>query len=79
MNLELIQDVLTAFPDRVNPAKDKDWKFVRNYNSEDGLRIVENRYGYNEEYFMNGAEPASMKKFLTQITNRMTKKLPSGI
>lgn len=80
MNLELVKDVLLAFPDKVNPSKDKDWKFIRNYHSQDGLKITEKgSFGYVDEYYVNGAAPASMKKFLTQISKKITRKLPSGI
>ena len=80
MNLELVKDVLLAFPDKVNPSKDDDWKFIKNYGSQDGLKITEkSSFGYVEEYYVNGAAPASMKKFLTQISKKMTRKLPNGI
>lgn len=80
MNLELVKDVLEAFPSKVNPSKDKDWKFVRNYRSQDGLKITEKgSFGYVDEYYVNGASPESMKKFLTEISKKMTRKLPSGI
>jgi RNA polymerase subunit RPABC4/transcription elongation factor Spt4 len=80
MNLELVKDVLLAFPEKVNPTKDKDWKFVKNYHSQDGLKITEkSSFGYIDEYYANGAAPVSMNKFLEQIAKRMTRKLPSGI
>lgn len=80
MNLELVKDVLLAFPDRVNPSTDDDWKFMRNYSSQDGLRITQkSNFGFEEEYFVNGAAPNSMKKFLLQVTNRMTRKVPIEI
>lgn len=80
MDLDLVKDVLIAFPDRVNPSKDNDWKFIRNYRSQDGLKISEkDSYGYVDEYYANGAAPTSMKNFLAQMSKRMNKKLPKGI
>tara|TARA_R110000868_G_scaffold97135_2_gene267219 strand:- start:1716 stop:1856 length:141 start_codon:yes stop_codon:yes gene_type:complete len=44
------------------------------------LKITEkSSFGYTEEYYVNEAAPVSMKKFLTQISKKMTRKLPSGI
>ena len=80
MNLELVKDVLLAFPDNVNPSKDDDWKFIRNYSSQDGLSIKDkSSFGYEEEYFVNGAAPSSMKKFLMEVSKKMTRKIPSEI
>ena len=75
-----MKDVLVAFPEKVNPSKDDDWKFIKNYRSQDGLKITEkSSFGYVEEYYVNGAAPVNMKKFLTEISKKMTRKLPSGI
>jgi len=80
MNLELFKDVIIAFPEIVNPSKDDNWKFIRNYSTQDGLKITEkSSFGYTEEYYVNGAAPVSMKTFLLEISKRMTKKLPQGI
>ncbi|NQY31440.1 MAG: hypothetical protein HRT69_18485 [Flavobacteriaceae bacterium] len=44
------------------------------------MRITEkSSFGYDEEYFVNGAAPNSMKKFLMQVSKRMTRKVPSEI
>lgn len=80
MNLELIMDVINAFPEIVNPAKDDNWKFIKNYGSQDGLKITEkSNYGYVDEYYANGASPKSMKKFLISLTSRLTRKIPGGV
>lgn len=78
MNLELIKDVIDAFPEKVNPANDKNWKFVRNWRSEEGLKVITNDYGYKEENYMNGAAPTNMKNFVNEISKKINRKLPTG-
>lgn len=76
MNPELIKNIIDAFPEKVNPARDKNWKFVRNWRSEEGLKIITNDYGYKEENYMNGAAPANMTKFAKEISKKINSKLP---
>jgi len=78
MNLDLIKDVLEAFPDIVNPLNDKKWKFVRSYSSENGLKVLVNDYGYEEEVYMKGAEPKNMKDLINEISKKIKRKLPTG-
>src|SRR5690606_13826274 len=40
INLDLIKDVLNVFPEIVNPVKDDNWKFIKNYGSQEGLKII---------------------------------------
>ncbi|MBE0681704.1 MAG: zinc ribbon domain-containing protein [Anaerolineales bacterium] len=56
---ELIQDVLNALPDVVNPTKDKNWKFVERWGEENspGLTVTVNRFGFNEKVVMKGVSP----------------------
>lgn len=80
MNLDLILDVINAFPEIVNPAKDANWKFIKNYGSQEGLKISEkDNYGYVDEYYAKGASPISMKKFLLDLTSRLKRKIPTGV
>ena len=76
IDLSLVQDVLAAFPDTVNPQKDKNWEYVRNWRSEEGLRIVEEKYGYKEVNYMNGTIPKNMSDFVNEISTRINRKLP---
>lgn len=76
ININLIQDVLDAFPTVVNPKKDKNWDFVENRKSEEGLLVTTSRYGYKEKQFMNGAQPKSIKNFIKEIEKKINYKLP---
>jgi len=78
MNLDLIEDVIEAFPITVNPSKDKKWTFVQNWGSNEGLKVIVNDYGYKEEVYMNGAIPKNMKDFTSEISKKIKRKLPTG-
>lgn len=79
LNLDLIIDVINIFPEVVNPAKDENWEFVKNYGSQEGLKITEkSSFGYADEYYAKGAEPKSMKKFLINLSSRLKMKVPEG-
>ncbi|WP_240740154.1 hypothetical protein [Flagellimonas allohymeniacidonis] len=79
LNLGLTREVLEAFPEKVNPHQDKDWKFVENWRSQDGLKITQSKYGFPQEMYANGAQPASMKKFVMGISKKIKHKLPEGV
>lgn len=76
MNLNLMKDILEVFPKVVNPKKDKNWEFVENWNSEEGLLITKTEYGFREKKYMNGAQPKNMKKFIKEIEKKISYKLP---
>ena len=76
LNFGLIKDVIDAFPEEVNPSKDKNWKFIQNWVSDDGLKVIINNYGYKEEIYMNGVAPKNMKKFVKEVNKKIQRKLP---
>lgn len=75
---ELITDVLNAFPDVVNPAKDKNWEFVESWgdDSVQGLKVITTRFGYKEEVVMKGVAPKG-KGAIKDMAKRMKYSLPS--
>ncbi len=79
LDFSLISEVIDAFPDTVNPKKEKNWKFVENWGASDGLKVITNEYGYKEEKYMKGAIPENMKEFVTEIGKKLKFKLPKGI
>lgn len=76
---ELIQDVLNALPDVVNPTKDKNWKFVERWSEENspGLVVTMNRYGVKENVVMKGVSPNGQGA-LKEMAKRMKFSLPTG-
>jgi len=76
---ELIQDVLVALPDVVNPLKDKNWKFVERWGEESvpGIIISVTRYGFKEDVVMKGVCPNGQGA-LKELKKRMKYKLPIG-
>jgi hypothetical protein len=71
LQLQLVEETLAAFPDKVNPKKDKDWKFVERWGDDaPGLVVVTTRYGYREEVTMIGAAPdgvGALQKMVSKI------------
>ena len=76
---ELIQDVLNALPDVVNPTKDKNWKFVERWGDENspGLVVTMNRFGIKENVVMKGVAPNGQGA-LKDMAKRMKFSLPTG-
>jgi len=80
INLTLIQEVLEALPRVVNPAKNKNWKFMETYG-EDGTNTLMhkiNEDGYERIVYYNGVCPKG-KLFLKDISDNIRKKLPDFI
>jgi hypothetical protein len=79
MRPELIDDVLDALPDVVNPNKDKDWTFVESWDEHlefpEALTIVTREHGYASKVAMAGACPNG-RKGLRAVTKRMKHKVP---
>ena len=71
MRPEVIEQVLDAFPERVNPKRDGDWKFVRGWDeAAPGLVLRITEYGYTESVKMVGVAPSGMgalQKIMKQI------------
>ena len=53
-----VEEVLKAFPDVVNPAKDENWKFVESWEDNiPGLVVTVSRFGDEEKVMMKGVCP----------------------
>ena len=58
LKFNLVEAVLTAIPNVVNPRSNKDWKFVETWGGDtEGLKMQVNRYGYLEQVVMKGVCP----------------------
>lgn len=78
LNFNFVKEILQAFPDIVNPNKDKDWVFDES-DYEDGLPVKMNRYGEEETLYMKGVLPRNRKSILKAINSRLQNKLPEKI
>lgn len=47
--------------------------------SHSWLKMIETNRGFKSEIYFNGAAPASMKKFVPDLGERMKMKLPEGV
>jgi hypothetical protein len=76
---ELVEDVLNALPDVVNPNKDKNWKFVERWGDESlpGLVMTVSRFGFQEKVVMKGVSPSGQGA-LKDMAKRMKFHLPPG-
>lgn len=77
---ELVEDVLNALPDVVNPHKDKNWKFIMRWGDEStpGLVLTLNRFGIKEKVVMIGVCPSG-EGFIKDLAKRMKYPLPQGL
>lgn len=75
----LVEDVLNALPDVVNPNRDKNWKFVERWGDESmpGLVVTINRFGIQEKVTMKGVCPSGQGA-LKEMAKRMKFRLPPG-
>ena len=76
-NPDLVEDVLQAMPDVVNPNKDKNWKFVEDWGGDDisaGLVITREEQGYKEKVVMKGVAPKAGA--ISQIAKSLNLRLP---
>lgn len=81
INFDFIDDALEAFPEIVNPRKDKNWKFVESWGDDDissKLVITTRKYGYEEKVVMKGVAPKGLGA-MKQIMKKMKHKLPNEI
>ncbi len=74
---ELVEDVLNALPDVINPNKDKNWKFVERWGDESlpGLVVTVSHFGFQEKVVMRGVAPNGQGA-LKDIEKRMKHRLP---
>jgi hypothetical protein len=81
INIQLIEDILTALPEVVNPVYNKNWKFKQTYSSDSGNVIAETiklEYGLERTVYYNGVAPNGMG-FIKDIAENIRKKLPDFI
>lgn len=78
----LVNEVVDALPDKVNPSKDKNWKFVQSWSGEDepgGLVVKTKRYGFEETVVMKGVCPNGMGALKEIVKRVKTHRLPAEI
>jgi double zinc ribbon protein len=73
----LVEDVLQALPDIVNPIKDSNWKFVERWGDESApsLLVVVDRYGFKEQVLMKGVCPNG-RNVLKDMAKKLKFRLP---
>lgn len=54
-----VLEVFDAFPDKVNPRRNKNWKYVESWDSDGspGLVITTKQHGFQEKVVMKGVSP----------------------
>lgn len=72
-----MEDVLAALPERVNPTKDRNWKFVEKWGDEPTptLIVTVERYGQKEKTAMKGVAPNGQGA-IRDIGKRLRFRLP---
>lgn len=79
LNPTLIQEVIEALPNVINPKKNKNWKFVESYSAESNALVIRvNEYGFEQTRYLKGVCPNG-KDFLKDISANIKKKLPDFI
>ncbi|HOE71190.1 MAG TPA: zinc ribbon domain-containing protein [Brevefilum sp.] len=81
IQLDLIEDVIIAFPNTVNPINNKNWKFIESW-ADDGLTpvllIKTKRFGFEETVRMKGVAPNGVGA-IREIIKKMKYKFPHEI
>jgi hypothetical protein len=71
LDLTLAEQALEAFPETVNPKKDKDWRFVESWGDGGvGLVLTVTKYGFKEKATMIGAAPeghGALQKLIQRV------------
>jgi hypothetical protein len=77
LDLTRLEEVLAALPQKVNPARDNNWKFVEKWGDEPGatLMVTLQRYGHKEKVAMRGVAPNGHGA-IREIAKRVTFRLP---
>lgn len=78
LNPELVEAVLSAIPETVNPTKDRDWDFQEGYGTDTGLPMIVNRYGSREKVWMKAVAPNGTKP-IAKIIKALRGRLPPGV
>ncbi len=87
LDWSIIEPIVQAFPDRVNPYRDPNWRFVRSWNDmAPGLRVrvIESRFGveFEDEFIAIGVEPATpaaLQKILARARVHLDITLPKQL
>lgn len=80
MKTGFLIELIEAFPSIVNPNKDKNWKFVEDYDGdEDSLPVVKKEYGEEETVYMKCVAPKKKKAILKEINDKLKIKFPDKI
>ena len=71
LQLGLVEEVLEALPDRVNPRRDKDWKFVESWDDTvPGLVVTVRQFGFREQVTVIGVSPngtGALRKIIEKV------------
>ncbi len=79
MDLGLVQEVLDALPDLVNPKKNRNWEYIEtSIFSENSISYTIRDEDYTETRYRIGVRPAN-KSYLTEIIKNIKRKLPDFI
>lgn len=79
LNPSLIEEVINALPEVINPKKNKNWKFIESYSAENNSLVwTTNEYGYEQTRYIKGVGPNG-KAFLNDISDSIKRKLPDFI
>lgn len=74
--------VVEALPDKVNPRRDRDWKFVEGWDEQEGLVVMVREYGFERKVIMVGVAPqgeGAARKIMKAVAPRVGKLLiPKG-
>ncbi len=58
LDLERVNEILSALPDIVNPTKNKNWKFIESYSDETNALVVKsNNYGFEQTILLQRCLP----------------------
>lgn len=72
---DLVDAAIAAIPERVNPARDKDWEFEEDWSGQGSLVVTIKEYGMARKVTMKGVRPT--KSALQKIAKQLkTYRLP---
>lgn len=73
LDLKLVEKVILALPDVINPSKNKDWEFEQSWNDADeGLIKKITEHGYTENRLMVGVKPKGKKALKNLMKEAMS-------
>lgn len=80
ISYSLIEEIITALPNIINPKNNKNWKFMESFDLDiiGGLIMTTNQYGFDQQVAMIGVSPKGLG-FMQEIKSRLKIKLPSDL